>query len=72
MQNRRGFNELVVVASEPVNGQPLIAELPRIVSYDMVTDAIDFAKANGWLPNESGKAFRSKYTRRGFEKLAEE
>lgn len=69
MQNRRGFNELVVVASEPVNGQPLIAELPRIVSYDMVTDAIDFAKANGWQANESGLPYRCKHTRRGFVRV---
>ena len=66
MQNRRGLNELVVVASAPVNGQQLIAELPRIVSWNMVTDAIDFANANGWKPNESGPPFRCVHQRRGF------
>lgn len=66
MQNRRGVNELVVEASAPVNGQLLIAELPRIVSYDMVTDAIDFANAHGWRPNEAAEPFRCKHFRNGF------
>lgn len=66
MQNRRGFNEMVVEASAPVDGRQLIAVLPRIVSYDMVTLAIDFGNANGWKPNESGPPFRCKYERKGF------
>ena len=70
MQNRQGVNELKVEASAPVNGQVLIAELPRIVSWDMVTEAIDFANANGWKPNESGPTFRCVHQRRGF-RLAE-
>jgi hypothetical protein len=67
MQNRRGVNEIVIEASAPVNGQILTAELPRIVSYDMVTQAIDFGNANGWKPNESGTPFVCKHTRRGFQ-----
>ena len=56
-----------IEASAPVNGQIMTAELPRIVSYDMVTQAIDFANANGWKPNESGPPFHCKYLRRGFQ-----
>ncbi len=67
MQNRRGVNELRIVASAPVDGQALIAELPRVVSYDMVTEAIDFANANGWKPNDSGPEMRLKHVRRGFQ-----
>lgn len=67
MQNRRGVNELVIEASAPVNGQVLIAELPKVVSWNMVTDAIDFGNANGWTPNEPGEPFRCKSTRRGFQ-----
>jgi hypothetical protein len=66
MRNIRGVNELVVEASAPVNGQVLIAELPRVVSWDMVTRAIDFANANGWKPNESGQPFRCTQERQGF------
>jgi hypothetical protein len=66
MQNRRGVNELVIEASAPVNGQVLTAELPRIVSYDMVTEAIDFGNANGWKPNDSGPVFRCKWARKAF------
>ena len=66
MQNRRGVNELVVMANAAVNGQSLIAELPKIVSWTMVTDAIDFGNANGWKPNEAHEPFRCKYERRGF------
>ena len=66
MQNKRGVNEMIVVASAPVNGQPLIAELPRVVSYDMVTLAIDFGNANGWKPNETGEPLRCKYARKAF------
>jgi hypothetical protein len=32
----------------------------------MVTEAIDFANANGWKPNESGAPFRCKHFRSGF------
>jgi hypothetical protein len=67
MQNRRGVNELVVVANAPVNGQVLTVELPRIVSYDMVTEAIDFANANGWKHDEEGPVLRCKHLRKGFE-----
>lgn len=67
MQNRRGVNELVVYANAPVNGQMLVAELPRVVSWTMVTDAIDFGNANGWKPNETATPFRCKHTRRGFQ-----
>ena len=66
MQNRSGVNELRVEASAPVNGQVLTASLPRVVSYDMVTEAIDFANAHGWKPNESGPPFCCQYTRKGF------
>lgn len=66
MQNRRGTNEIVIEASAPVNGQQLIGDLPRIVSYDMVTAAIDFGNANGWKPNESGKPLRCKWDRKQF------
>ena len=70
MQNRRGVNELVIEASAPVDGQNLIAELPKVVSYDMVTLAIDFGNANGWKPNDAGKPFRCKWERKAFH-LAE-
>ena len=66
MQNRSGTNELRVEATAPVNGQVLVAVLPRVVSWDMVTDAIDFANANGWTPNDSGAPFLLRHTRRGF------
>jgi len=70
MQNRTGVNELVVEASAPVNGQLLTAALPRVVSYDMVTRAIDFANANGWKPNETRPPFRCQFRHGGFQ-LAE-
>ena len=66
MQNRRGTNEILIEANAPVNGQSLIGELPKVVSYDMVTAAIDFGNANGWKPNESGLPFRCKWERKGF------
>lgn len=57
LQNRRGVNEMVVVASAPVDGQKLIVELPRVVNPQMVPKAIDFALEHGWQPNESGDPF---------------
>jgi hypothetical protein len=69
MQNNRIVNELRVVASAPIKGQELIAELPRIVSLDMVTEAIDHANANGWKPNESRPPFRCKRQRGVFVPL---
>lgn len=67
MQNLRGVNELWVEASAPVNGQVLIAELPRIVSHDMVPQAIDFAHAHGWQPYAAGPPLRCKHQRKGFQ-----
>ena len=69
MQNRTGVNELVIELLAAVNGQLFIAELPRIVSLDMVTEGIDFGRANGWKPEEAGKPFRAKYARKRFEKV---
>jgi len=71
MQIRRGVNELVVEATAPVNGQILTAELPRVVSHDMVTLAIDFGNESGWKPNESGEPFRCRWVRKGFRKVEE-
>lgn len=68
MRNTRGVNELVVEASESVNGQILIAELPRVVSWNMVTDAIDFANAHGWTPHDKAEPFRCTYSRRAFHR----
>ena len=66
MQNRSGVNELVVYANETVNGQMLVAQLPRIVSWEMVTLAIDFGRANGWKPEGSGSPFRAIWERKAF------
>jgi hypothetical protein len=49
-----------------VNGQLLVALLPRVVSENMVMDAIDFGNANGWKRNEPGPVFRCKRTSKGF------
>jgi hypothetical protein len=70
MQNLRGVNELKIEASACVNGQSLVAELPRIVSNHMVTQAIDFANAQGWKPNEPGPPFRCVHRRNGFQLAA--
>ena len=66
MKNRVGVNEASVYTNAAVGGQELIAELPRVVTLTMVTEAIDFANANGWKPNEEGKPLRCKHTRNGF------
>jgi hypothetical protein len=66
MQNLSGSNELKIEASAPVNGQVLLAALPRIVNNGMVTAAIDFALANGWKPNETHPPFRCNYLRGKF------
>ena len=66
MKNRRGVNEVSIYTNAAVGGRELIAELPRIVTVQMVMDAIDFGNANGWKPNEAGGPLRCKHTRRGF------
>jgi len=67
LRGRQGTNEMVIEATAPVNGQTLLAELPKVVSIRMVTDGIDFALANGWKPNESGPPFRLKMAHKRFE-----
>lgn len=69
MQNRRGYNELVVELSAGVNGQLFIGILPRIVSLNMVTEAIDFGRANGWVPENAGDPFRAEYVRKQYRVL---
>ena len=66
MKNRNGVNEVSIYTKAAVGGRELIAELPRIVSVQMVMDAADFGHANAWNPNEAGKPLRCKHTRRGF------
>ncbi len=66
MQNRTGKNELVIELLAAVNGQLFIAELPKVVSLNMITQAIDFGRGNGWKPEEAGKPFRCKYERKAF------
>ena len=58
LQNKRGTNEMVVIASAPVDGQKLVVELPRVVNPQMVPKAIDFALEHGWKPMESGEPFQ--------------
>ena len=70
LQNKSGVNEMVVEATAPVNGQQLIAALPKVVSPQMVPKAIDFALEHGWEPMEEGKAFRCQW-RRGRLELVE-
>ncbi len=67
MKNRSGVNEASIYTNAAIGGQELIAELPRVVTLTMVTEAIDFGNANGWQPNEVGKPLRCKHTRKGFE-----
>ena len=58
LQNKSGVNEMVVEATAPVNGQQLIAALPKVVSPQMVPKAIDFALEHDWKPMESGEPFQ--------------
>ena len=67
LQNKSGANEMVVVASAPVNGQKLVVALPRVVNPRMVPKAIDFALEKGWKPMEAGEAFRCLCRHGGFE-----
>ena len=67
MQNRSGFNELVIELTAVVNGQKLVATLPRIVNHAMVTGAIDFGRKNGWTPEKELPVFHCKYLRGTFQ-----
>jgi len=66
LQNQRGVNEMVVIASAPVDGQKLVVELPRVVNPKQVPEAIDFALEHGWQPNESGRPFLCAWRRGHF------
>jgi hypothetical protein len=70
MKNRSGVNEASIYTNAAIGGCELIAELPRIVMTPMVGDAVDFAYANGWKPNEEGPTLRCKHTRKGFVLVA--
>lgn len=65
-QNRTGSNELIIELSASVGGQTLIADVPKIVNHEMIRSAIDYGRANGWAPNESGPPYRCVYRRSGF------
>ncbi|MFK7851795.1 MAG: hypothetical protein AB8D78_12540 [Akkermansiaceae bacterium] len=70
MKNHNGISRVSIYTKAAVGGRELIAELPRIVSIQMVMDAVDFGHANGWKPDEAGKILRCKYTRKGFVLVA--
>jgi hypothetical protein len=72
IRNAGGVNELHVEASAPIDGQVLKAILPRVVSENMVMDAIDFGNANGWKRNESGPVFHCRRTREGFRLVTDD
>ena len=66
MKHRGGVNEVSIFTHAAIGGRELIAQLPRVVTLDMVRDAADFGQANDWKPNEAGETFRCKHTRNGF------
>jgi hypothetical protein len=67
--NKRTFNEMTIEAAASVNGQLLVAKLPRVVNDAMVTGAIDFGRKSGWNPEAAGPAFRCEYRRHiGFQR----
>ncbi|MEP2777634.1 MAG: hypothetical protein ABJQ29_08990 [Luteolibacter sp.] len=66
MKNRNGVNEVSIYTNAAVGGRELIAQLPRVVTLDMVGEAADFGHENDWNPNEAGEPLRCKHTRRGF------
>jgi hypothetical protein len=69
IHNRTVVNELHVELSASVNGQLLLAELPRIVNHEMVTGAIEFGRTNGWTPQLTAPPFRCRYAHKGFQRL---
>jgi hypothetical protein len=68
IHNRNVFNELQVELSASVNGQLLLAELPRIVNHGMVTGAIEFGRSHGWTPELTAPPFCCKYLRKEFQR----
>lgn len=66
MQNKTGKNELVIELTAAVNGQVFIADLPKIVSLDMIRKGIDFGRENGWKPEDAGEPFRCKWIGKSF------
>ena len=69
IHNRVVFNELQLELSASVNGQLLLAELPRIVNHEMVIGAIEYGRSNGWTPEKEVAPFRCKYQRKVFERI---
>lgn len=66
LQNQRGVNEMVVIASETVNGRKLLVTLPRVVNLELIPKAIDFALEHGWKPMEAGDPFLCTWRRGQF------
>ena len=69
MQQKDGKTELQIEMSASVNGQTLVAELPRIVNQAMIEAAIYYGRANGWTPDRAAAPFLCKYLRGQFTRL---
>lgn len=69
LRNVTGVNQLLVIAAEAVDGQQLLVDLPRVVSYDHVTKAIDHANACGWTPMVKAAPLRFRAIRGGYEAM---
>lgn len=70
LRNTTGTSQLLVEAAAPVDGQQLIVDLPRVVSYERITEAIDDALENGWKPEEKHPPFRRKYAKGAYLPVA--
>ncbi|BCU77009.1 hypothetical protein [Luteolibacter sp. LG18] len=69
MGHKEGKTELQIEMTASVNGQTLIAELPRIVNQTMIEAAIDYGRKAGWTPDQAAPPFRCKYLRGQFTRL---
>ncbi|MES2996738.1 MAG: hypothetical protein V4733_08005 [Verrucomicrobiota bacterium] len=67
LRNATGVNQLLVTAAETVDGQQLLVDLPRIVSYQRVTEAIDHANSHGWTPMVKAPPLHFRYAKGSYQ-----
>lgn len=70
--NKRSTDRGVEVRAELneyPDGQQLTAQCPRVFRPDMVLDIIEFARENGWKPEEPGTPMTVRWTKRGLVRV---
>jgi len=63
-------SEIHAESNEVINGQMLIAQLPKVLDLRWLDDVLEFGLAHGWSPMEKKPDFIIRKTRDGYKVIS--